>query len=242
MFKELQNSLLSIIYPQECRVCFSQVENADDGISCNKCWEETRVFNGSEMLCDKCGAFFGEKAAPVSVFCHKCDDHFYDKAAAVGVYEKAMSATILNLKKQPVISKRLRDLIPTTIRRNGFFNADVIIPIPLSKQRRLERGFNQAEVIAREISRTTHIPVDKASLARKLHTPVHRVGMDKRARELTVQNAFEVLRPKLITGKKILLVDDVFTSGATASYCAKVLKKNGAVEATMFTLARAVMK
>lgn len=241
MFKELQNSLLSIIYPQECRVCFSQVENADDGISCNKCWEETRVFNGSEMLCDKCGAFFGEKAAPVSVFCHKCDNHFYDKAAAVGVYEKAIAATILNLKDQPILPRYLRELIPPAVERNGFFSADLIIPIPLSKQRRLERGFNQAEIIANEISRTTNIPVDWVSLARKLHTPVHRVGMDKRARELTVQNAFEVLRPKLIAGKKILLVDDVFTSGATASYCAKALKKNGAAEVNMFTLARAVM-
>lgn len=193
------------------------------------------------MLCEKCGAFFGDKAAPVAVFCHKCDDHFYDKAAAVGVYEKAMSATILNLKEQPILPKRLRRLIPAAIESNGFFNADLIIPIPLSKQRRLERGFNQAEFISNEIARTTNIPVDTASLARKLHTPIHRMGMDKRARELTVQSAFEVLRPKLITGKKILLVDDVFTSGATASYCAKALKKNGAAEVNVFTLARAVI-
>jgi len=241
MFKELQNSLLSIIYPQECRVCFSQVENADDGICCIRCWSETRVFDGSEMLCDKCGAFFGDTAAPVALFCHKCDDHFYDKAAAVGVYEKAVAATVLNLKKQPVLPKRLRPLITMAIRRNGFSNADVIIPIPLSKQRRLERGFNQAEVIANEFSRATGIPIDTHSLTRRLHTPTHRVGMDKRARELTVQNAFEVFRPKLIAGKRVLLVDDVFTSGATASYCAKALKKNGAVEVKVFTLARAVM-
>ena len=64
------------------------------------------------------------------------------------------------------------------------------------------------------------------------------MAMDKRARELTVQNAFEVLRPKLIAGKKVLLVDDVFTSGATASYCAKVLKKSGSVSVNIFTLAR----
>ncbi len=241
MLTELKNSLLSIIYPQECRVCFSQVENADDGISCNKCWNETRLFDGGEMLCNKCGAFFGDKAASVAVFCHKCDDHFYDRAAAVGVYEKGMSATILNLKEQPILPERLRSLIPTAIERNELFNADLIIPIPLSKQRRLERGFNQAEVIAEQLFRATNIPIDKASLARKHHTPIHRIGMDKRARELTVQNAFEVLRPKLITGKKVLLVDDVFTSGATASYCAKALKKNGAVEVNIFTLARAVM-
>lgn len=241
MFKELKNSLLSIIYPQECRVCFSQVVNADDGISCIKCWDETRIFDGGEMLCDKCGAFFDDKAAPVAVFCHKCDDHFYDKAAAVGVYEKALAATVITLKEQPVIPRRLKNLITTAAQRNGSCGADVIVPIPLSKQRRLERGFNQAEIIADEISRATNILVDRASLERKRHTPIHRVGMDKRARELTVQNTFEVSRPKLIAGKKILLVDDVFTSGATASYCAKALKKSGAIEVNIFTLARAVM-
>ncbi len=241
MFKGLKNSLLSIIYPQECRVCSSQVENADDGISCIKCWEQTSFFDGSEMLCDKCGAFFGDKAAPVAVFCHRCDDHFYDKAAAIGVYENGLAATVIALKAEPVLPKRLQDLISKAVERNGFSKADLIVPIPLSKQRRLERGFNQAEVIAREISRSTDIAVDSASLSRKTHTPVHRVGMDKRARELTVQNAFEVLRPKLIAGKKILLVDDVFTSGATASYCAKALKKNGATEVNILTLARAVM-
>ena len=119
--------------------------------------------------------------------------------------------------------------------------ADVIIPIPLSKKRKLERGFNQAEIIAAEIARASGIPIDAASLVRKLHTPIHRIGMDKKARELTVKNAFEVVRPRLIDGRNILLVDDVFTSGATASYCAKVLKKNGAKQVNVFTLARAVM-
>ena len=64
--------------------------------------------------------------------------------------------------------------------------------------------------------------------------------MDKKARDLTVRNAFEVVKPDSVTGKNILLVDDVFTSGATASYCAKVLKKNGAGKVYVFTLARAV--
>jgi predicted amidophosphoribosyltransferase len=65
--------------------------------------------------------------------------------------------------------------------------------------------------------------------------------MDQRARELTVVNAFEVTRPNLIKGKSILLVDDIFTSGATASSCAHVLKKSGAASVNVFTLARAVM-
>lgn len=241
MLKALQNSLLSIIYPQECRVCGSQVENLDDGVACGKCWAATRIFGGSEMLCDKCGAFFGGEAAPVPVFCHKCDDHFYDKAIAVGVYEKALAASIINLKTAPFMAKQIKTAIQNALLKEAFANVDIVIPIPLSKQRKLERGFNQAEVIAAAVARSTGLSVDASSLARKLHTPIHRIGMDKKARELTVKNAFEVVRPKLIEGKNILLVDDVFTSGATASSCARVLKKNGACRVNVFTLARAVM-
>ena len=241
MFKVLQNSLLSIVYPHECAACSRQVENFDDRIACGECWSATRIFNGSEMLCAKCGAFFGDEAASVPVLCHKCDDHKYDKAVALGVYEKALSASVINLKSSPVMPARIKTLVPAAIKMSGFDDADVIIPIPLSRQRRLERGFNQAEIIADVVSRSARIPLDSYSLTRKLHTPIHRVAMDNKARELTVQNAFEVARPKFIAGKNVLLVDDVFTSGATASNCARVLKKKGASVVNIFTLARAIM-
>jgi predicted amidophosphoribosyltransferase len=70
---------------------------------------------------------------------------------------------------------------------------------------------------------------------------MHRVGMDQKARELTIHNAFTVLRPKLIAGRHVMLIDDVLTSGATASQAAKILKKNGAAGVSVFTLARAVL-
>ncbi|MEO6655711.1 MAG: ComF family protein [Pyrinomonadaceae bacterium] len=240
MLKALQNSLLSLIYPQECRVCSALVDSSDDGVACAACWSTTRLFTGSEMLCSKCGAFFGDEAAPVSVFCHKCDEHHYDHAVAGGVYEKALAASIIRLKTSPVMPIRLKVAIPPALKRN-IPSIDLIIPIPLSKQRLLERGFNQAEILAAEIARSVYIPIDASSLVRKLHTPIHRIGMDQKARELTVKNAFNVVRPKLIDGRNILLVDDVFTSGATASHCAKILKKNGAGRVDVFTLARAVM-
>ncbi|MEO6050614.1 MAG: ComF family protein [Pyrinomonadaceae bacterium] len=241
MLKALQNSLLSLIYPQECRVCSSNVDSRDDGVACAACWSDTRIFSGSEMLCAKCGSFFGVEAAPVSVFCHKCDEHHYDHAVAAGVYEKALAASIIHLKTAPVMPIRLNVALRHALQRINS-SVDLIIPIPLSKQRLLERGFNQAGIIAAEIARFIHIPIDASSLVRKLHTPIHRIGMDQKARELTVRNAFEVVRPKLVQGKNILLVDDVFTSGATASHCAKILKKNGAGRVNVFTLARAVMR
>ncbi|MBV9242333.1 MAG: ComF family protein [Acidobacteria bacterium] len=190
------------------------------------------------MRCHKCGLLLGDQKPPVPVFCHKCDEHHYGRAYTIGVYEKGLAASILELKKTPLLCSRLRLLISETI----VPDSDVLIPAPLSKERRLERGFNQAELIARELSRVTAIPVDVHSLERHLPTHVHRAGMDDKARELSVRNVFSVLRPKLIAGKRVLLVDDVFTSGATASGCAKVLKKAGATEVNVFTLARAVWR
>ncbi len=241
MFSALRSSLLSLIYPQECRVCQGPANNIAYGVACGDCWADTRIFTGAEMLCGKCGAYFGEIAAPKSVYCHKCDLHHYDQAGAIGIYEKALAASILHLKKVPVLSKELRRLTTSATGMSVFKDIDLLIPIPLSKRRRLERDFNQAEIIAGPIARSLGLPLDTKSLTRKIHTPMHRVGMDQKARELSVRNAFEVKRPKLIDGKKILLIDDVLTSGATASFAAKALKKSGAAKVNVFTLARAVM-
>ncbi|MBK9216387.1 MAG: ComF family protein [Chloracidobacterium sp.] len=233
------DSILSLAYPQQCAVCGGAVENRSDGCACSDCWASTTVFTGDEMLCEKCGAYFGPQAAPVAVRCHKCDEHHYDRALAAGIYEKALSASILRLKSSPSIPRRLRRMIHSAGMR--LDPADLIVPVPLSRMRQIERGFNQADVIALELSKTLCVPVDRHSLIRRVHTPMHRAAMDRKARELTVENAFYVTRPNVIEGRTILLVDDVFTSGATASSCAKVLKKRGAATVDIFTIARAVM-
>lgn len=194
------------------------------------------------MLCGKCGAYFGEKAAPIPVFCHRCDDHHYDKAIAAGIYENGLAAAVIRLKSSPVINKRVELALLLAFESSGLSSSDFLIPVPLSKHRRIERGFNQAELIAVLLSREFGIPVDSYSLTRKTHTLIHRVGMDERARELSVMNAFEVKRPRLLAGRSVVLIDDVLTSGSTASYCAKVLKKNGVARVDVFTLARAVME
>lgn len=240
MLKALRDSLLSLIYPQECTICSRQVKSLDDGIACAHCWANTRFLTGDEMLCGKCGALLGEIAPTRPVYCRRCDDHHYDGAIAAGVYEGALAASILNLKKVPHMPRRLAAAIDERIGRK--IDADLIVPVPLSRQRRHERGFNQADIIAKHIGKRTGIIVDGSSLIRKLNTPAHRIGMDQRARELTVVGAFDVVRPRLIQGKRVLLVDDIFTSGSTAAACALVLKKNGADKVNVFTLARAVMR
>ncbi len=237
----LPDSLLSIIYPQACRLCGQSVEEHSDGAACASCWQETRIFDGSETLCDKCGAYLSEeKRFARPAYCRRCDDDNFDRARAVGVYEGALYASIIGLKEKPYLAARLEKLIYHVFLDSPFFGVTKIIPVPLSFRREKERGFNQAAVIAKNLSKKIQAPVDELSLVRKKHTERHRAGMDRKARQETVKNAFEVTRPRLIDGETILLVDDIFTSGATVSNCAKALKRSGAVEVNVLTIARAV--
>jgi ComF family protein len=238
MLHKILDSLLTLAYPQACQVCENSVEYSADGVACRACWAKTNQFSGKEISCAKCGSFLQAKTTKFQTYCHRCDGHFYDYARAVGIYEHALAASVLHLKREPFIARRLRTLFTSRFQNSDFQSATLILPVPLSKKRFLERGFNQATVAAKILAKQTKIKLDEQSLARRIDTPMHRVGMDGKARAASVENAFEVTRPKFIRGEKILLVDDVFTSGATVSNCAKTLKENGASEVFVYTMAR----
>lgn len=127
----------------------------------------------------------------------------------------------------------------TAQKRAPLAGANLIIPVPLHPERERERGFNQASMLARELARLSGLPLDEHSVARRGHTERHRAGMDARARRDSVADAFAVRHPKLVAGRRVLLIDDVFTTGATVSACATVLREAGAEEVFVLTLARA---
>ncbi len=238
MFRKIYDSLLTLAYPQPCQLCGNSVENSADGIACEICWDKTLIFAGTETLCRKCGHFLHTKSSHFKTFCHLCDGQFYDSALAVGIYEHALAASVLNLKRQPFVAERLKNLFIERFQKSDYQDVSLIIPVPLSKKRLLERGFNQAGILAKFLSEQSGIKLDKQSLIRKIHTPIHRAAMDKKAREISVKDAFEVKRANFVKGERVLLIDDVFTSGATVSGCAKTLKDSGAENVNVFTLSR----
>lgn len=240
MLNVLADSLLSLVYPQPCQICKNSVERHSDGVACSVCWNATRLFTGNESLCRKCGAYLSEAGKADDISCRNCEEHFYDIARAAGIYEKALTVSVLRLKNEPRVPARLRNHFISAVKAAPFSNVTLIVPVPLSPRRQLERGFNQAAILAAIVARATGNRLDEASIARKIHTPVHRAAMDRKAREMSVKDAFTVSRPNLIYGQRVLLVDDVLTSGSTTSSCAKVLKKNGAAWVGVLTLARAV--
>jgi ComF family protein len=114
---------------------------------------------------------------------------------------------------------------------------DVIVPVPLHWHRRWSRGFNQAELLAHEVSRHRRIPVLKA--LRRSKATLNQAGLTSAGRRRNMAAAFQPCDGMDIRGKRILLIDDVFTTGATASACARALKKAGAGNVTLLTIARA---
>jgi ComF family protein len=237
----LYDATLALVYPLACAVCGRSVESRRDGVACATCWRAARAFTEDDTLCWKCGAFTAAAVGPEKrsgIRCGRCDEDAFDSARACGVYEGALRASILELKRSPHVPRRLARLMFATQQRSPLNRGSVIIPVPLYPEREHERGFNQALLLARELANLSGLPLDEHSVARRVHTERHRAGMDSIARRQSVAQAFSVRHPKLIEGQSVLLVDDVFTTGATVSACALALKLAGAEEVLALTIAR----
>lgn len=237
----LYDAALALVYPQACAVCGASVEARADGVACAQCWRETRIFNSQDALCWKCGAP-SQATVPTEkltdVRCRRCDEESFDAARACGVYEGALRASVLALKRETHVPARLARLLYEAQQRDPLKSATRIVPVPLHPERQRERGFNQAATLGHALARLSRLTLDEWSLVRTLHTERHRSGMDAQARRESVREAFHVERPRLIEHERILLIDDVLTIGATVSACATALKAAGAQAVFVLTVAR----
>jgi ComF family protein len=239
----LYDATLALLFPQACVVCGESVERRADGVTCAACWEMSRIFSEDDLICWKCGVPAPGKVSEgrrAQVRCRRCDAEHFTAARACGAYEGALRASVLALKREPHVSTRLARLLFETQRREPLRNATRIVPVPLHPARLRERGFNQAEMLGRALAKLTGLTLDERNLARTTHTERHRAGMDARARRESVEAAFTVRRSRLIENESILLVDDVYTTGATVSACAGALRAAGAQEVYVLTIARPV--
>lgn len=239
---QIYEATLAVLYPQACTICGGSVESRHVGVACLRCWDATPLFGESDALCWKCGALNRATVAEDrrhNVRCGRCDEDAYDTARACGSYEGALRAAILELKRQPQVAPRVAHLLSEVQKRAPLNSADLIVPVPLHANRERERGFNQATILARELAQLSGLPLDEHGVVRSHYTERHRSGMDAKARRRSVSGAFAVRHADLIAGKRVLLIDDVFTTGATVSTCAEVLKESGASEVFVLTIARA---
>lgn len=149
--------------------------------------------------------------------------------------------TLLDVKRRPRVSARLGELLARMwLDSECLRDADAIVPVPLHPDRYAERGHNQAEVIARALAVRIGLPVEANALARVRAGAKRRIGAGRDARAVESAGAFRAAT-RLVSGKRVLLVDDVFTTGATLGACAVALREAGASEVVGITAARVRM-
>lgn len=161
----------------------------------------------------------------------------FNEAYAFGFYEDKMRALVQLFKygKVEPLAATFGEMMMRALPRDRRF--DAIVAMPMHWRRRWERGFNQAELLAREVSRRSGIRYE--SVLRRTKATPPQAGLTGSKRRKNVAGAFAVTRPDTIRGKKLLLIDDVLTTGASAGACARVLKRAGAASVTLLTIARA---
>ncbi len=175
---------------------------------------------------------------------HQCGDcrekpPKYDRAISAAIYETALAEAIHLFKysKKANWSKPLGRLLHTRV--SDFGKLDVILPVPLHAKRLRQREFNQSLLLAREVSLAFGIPLQVNNL-RRVRWTQPQIELNGDERRKNVRGAFEVKWPDQVQDQSILLIDDVFTTGATVNECARVLKKAGTEVVNVLTVARMV--
>jgi ComF family protein len=238
------------------------VEARKDGVVCADCWVDssiTRFFVAE--VCFKCGSpledsmtkmrgvrtadsrviFNSDASKPDQFSCGKCASLPFSAARACGAYTGALEASVLFLKSHPHICRRLREIVLRTFdEHKKVLSSDWVVPVPLHPQRERQRGFNQAKLIGRLISKASGLGLDDRTVVRAKNTQVHRAGLDAIDRAKSVERAFKIKAPERVAGSSVLLVDDVYTTGSTIKAISNAMIEAGALRVNVFTIARAL--
>jgi ComF family protein len=229
------DAVLSVVFAPECAACARPLARPTEGAVCRACWQS--IVPLTPPLCDRCGVPLPSwRAAGPSLVCRRCRrlPHHIDRARAIGVYDGALR-TIIHAFKYDGRRSLARPLAAMMRSRGSeiLTLAEVVVPVPLHRTRRRERGFNQADDLARHLG----LPV-VAALKRTRRTAVQ-AELPAAQRHANVRDAFVATRHAgLLVGTRVALIDDVSTTGATLDACAVALKERGAGVVLALTAAR----
>jgi len=235
-----------VLFPAPCRICQRPLVNASRIPVCEPCLESFERLE--PPICQQCGRPSRFVAAGLTgpALCRLCRTGTYGfaRARSFAIYNDALGAAVVLLKYEEV--KRLGEwfaarLGETMAQQGGEFRPDMVAPVPLHRDRLRERGYNQAEVIARPLARRLGLPLLPRLLVRARPRPPQLV-LSRRERWNSVRGAYVTHADARVDKARILLVDDVFTTGATLDACARALRKAGAAEVMGLTVARVVPK
>jgi ComF family protein len=243
--KAASSSLFSILFPSDCRICSSPLTNIARLPVCEPCLAQLVPLEG--LLCRLCGEKLFHSTAEsedgdLCGICRRTEPRFR-RAAAFGAYEGALRELIhlFKYKGTKPAGKLLGSLLHQAVTGMALPDALIVVPVPLWSGKRNARGFNQAEAIARtfmDFQTSGSIQLDTSILIRTRET-ASQTGLTRHQRRANVRGAFAVRKAEKVKGRSVLIVDDVMTTGTTAGECARVLRRAGAKEVFVATVARA---
>jgi len=230
--------LFQLVFPDDCRVCGERLTEVSRIPVCSRCLKDPAPLN-AEFFCVACRTpFLNRFPLDETGRCTLCRLGLagFDAVYSYGSYEGSLRKLIHLFKYDGVrpLAGPFGAFLGCVAPREQRF--DLIVPMPLHWRRRWQRGFNQAELLAREIARRFDAPVGK--VVRRIRPTASQAGLTNAKRRANVRGAFSMKRGVRLNGMKVLLVDDVLTTGASAAACARVLKRAGADRVTLLALAR----
>ncbi len=244
MFKRIKNSVLDILFPKKCFSC-----NKANTYLCKNCFtrldstqaRQEKIEIKQNNICPVC-----ERPVPKSALCVKCQEKSgLNRLIWAIPYSDILVQTLIKKLKYNYIQELAEPLVQLLIKswenanHSSLTTRHLIVPIPLHKRKLRERGFNQAELLAKSMAEYLSVPLENA-LVRKKYTLPQAKAKNHKARRKSLKSAFEIhpdfakkcaaQNKNILQNKIIILVDDVFTTGATLSEAAKTLKRAGAQE------------
>ena len=242
-WKSWLDAALSFLYPEVCQICNQEPATPGNGFVGTNCRKNVKFI--APPLCERCGlAFQGD--ITTAFVCSACREEDYAFAyARSAVFAKDVLLDIIHRYKynravwfEPFLGELFGRVAAPVLLSERW---DMILPVPLHPLKQSEREFNQAEALARQLAAHVNLPVRTECLKRVKPTESQtRLTRAQRAENVRTAFAFNDRASELVAGKRIIVVDDVFTTGATTNACAKLLRKHGAGAVCVWTLARGV--
>ncbi|PKM52688.1 MAG: amidophosphoribosyltransferase [Firmicutes bacterium HGW-Firmicutes-7] len=227
--------ILALMYPKRCLLCDEVLPLGEQSTTCSKCRNDVKWIGGN--ICKRCGK-------PLEChrldFCYDCSkkNHYFHEGRGMWVYEDAVKNAIHKYKysNRKGYGKSFAQELYQFYIENITWDIDCITSVPLHPDKLNERSFNQAALIADILGRRLDIVVDNCLLYRTKNTEPQK-DLSDLERILNVKDAFSICDSSSCTGKNILIVDDIYTTGSTINECAKELKNHGAQNVYFLTVA-----
>lgn len=234
------NAFLDMLFPPLCHVCHSFIPDAGSLHICPSCYDQLKPLE--HPLCTTCGIpFYGTGSDHL---CGECIKHppSFEAARAAVAYAGPVCRLIHAFKYTHKVNLRRPLALLITHHQKDVasqYRSDLIIPVPLHVKRLRDRGFNQAILLGEVLATQWRLPMERRAL-RRIRWTEPQINLTATERRENVKGAFAVHDPARVAGKRIILLDDVLTTGSTVAECAAVLKKAGAAEVLVVTVARAL--